>query len=103
MPDNGLSRLARGDGLVPRNNKYKGIAREAQQVYDDVHLAALRVQGAVALGGHIMDGIVELDEHRRSLAGDDPVLKTLLADIEAATVRQVKSIQNEAIKSDWVV
>ena len=63
------------------------------QIRQDVREAAMKADGAIRIGEHIMDGLVELDAHRRELAGADQTLNVLLAEVEAETVGQVKKIQ----------
>jgi hypothetical protein len=67
--------------------------KEAKAVYDEVRLRGLQSDGVMALGGHIMEAVVALDQKRLSLAGGDPILNALLSDFEATTLRQAKSVQ----------
>lgn len=71
-----------------------------QAIYEEVRLAAFKVDGAVALSGRIMEELVYLNEHRRHLAAEDPTVNMMLADIQAETVRQVKKIQR-GLFDDW--
>jgi len=82
---NGNRRVARVD---------REVVGRAKAVHDEVRLAAFKVDGALALGGHIMEGVVGLDEHRRALAKDDPVTTALLADIEQTAIFAAKKIQS---------
>lgn len=74
--------------------------RAARQAQYEVQLAAIEVDGAVALGSHIMGRLQSLDDVRRDVSGADPLLGILLADIEATTVRQVKDIQRN-LYTQW--
>lgn len=65
----------------------------ARAITDETRLTALQADAALALGGHIMDGVTDVDKHRRSLARDDVTLNMLLCEIEAETVQQVKAVQ----------
>lgn len=94
------SELIRNNGRIPARRDREAAAR-AKVVYDDVRTAGLKVEGAVALGGHIMREIVQLDDTRRDLQGSDPVLNAILADIEMSTVRQVKKVQAELYDTEW--
>lgn len=67
--------------------------KAAREVVGEVHLAAIEADGALALGEHIMRGVVDLDEERLRLAAGDPVLSALLGKIEARAIHQVESIQ----------
>lgn len=90
--DGNLMRYNDGSGTrVPRVDR--PVARDAKKVHDEVRLAAFKADGALALGGHIMEGVVGLDETRRNLAKDDPVLNALLADIEQTALFAAKKVQ----------
>jgi hypothetical protein len=78
----------------------KAAAKQIKDTYDEVRLRGLQVDGALALGAHIMEGVQSLDSQRKSLAGSDMAMAILLADIEANTIRQVKNIQN-SLFNEW--
>lgn len=65
----------------------------AREIKNETRLTALQADAALALGGHIMDGVVQLDRVRRDLAKEDVTLNLLLADIESETIQQVQNIQ----------
>jgi hypothetical protein len=67
----------------------------ARHYVEEVRLAGLQVDGALALAGHLVEGLVDLDTHRRRLAGDDVGLNLLLSEIEATAVRQCQRIQSD--------
>lgn len=96
--DNRLVRYANGEAIPDRQDRE--IARAAKVQYDKVRMAGLKVQGATALAGHAMERLVELDQHRRGLAGGDETTNRILAEIELETVRQVKRIQ-QGLNDDW--
>jgi hypothetical protein len=79
----------------------RDIAKKAKAIQDEVRTAAFKIDGALALGGHVMEGVVELDSRRRQLAGNDPLTNALLADIEQAALFAVKKIQSNLF-NDWV-
>lgn len=95
MSDGELMRYSNGE-VVPKHDR--AVARRAKAVHDEVRLAAFKADGALALGGHIMDGVVGLDQHRRALAKNDPVLNTMLAEIEATAVQSAAKIQADLYK-----
>jgi hypothetical protein len=64
------------------------------QVFDEVELAKLMVDGVLALGTHSMQGLRDLDDERRELAGTDAGQNFLLAEIEAAAKRKIQKINN---------
>lgn len=81
------------DGSQRVRRRDRDVAKDAKAVYDEVRLAAFKARGALELGAHVMDGVMELDEHRRELAGDDPVTVGLLAEIERQAINSAKAIQ----------
>ena len=95
--DNELARLGQQNGLSRRDRRQ---TQRLQNVYDEVRLRGLQVDGAIALGGHIMEGVEALDARRHSLANGDMQMAMLLADIESNTIRQVKGIQ-ASLFNDW--
>jgi len=90
--DNELTRYGKGTEVVPTRDRK--VAKRARETVDEVRLAALKADGAMALGAHLMEGLVGLDDQRRSLSGGDPITDALLMEIEASTIRQCKGIQN---------
>lgn len=110
IPDLSLS-ATRRDTDEQRPNTYvqgrkasPGRARNlpgpARQVRDEVQLAAMQADGAIALADHIMDGLVNLDLHRRELAREDQTLHLLLTEIESTCVSQVKHSQRNLF-NNW--
>lgn len=97
MP-NELIRYARGE-LQPRRVD-REVARAGRVIFEEVRLAAMQVDGAVALAGHIYEGVVELDAYRRSLGRDDVVLQLQLGEIQHTALRQIQRIQAN-LYSDW--
>lgn len=91
--DNELMRHVTGQELAPHRDR--AVARKAKRVYDEVRLRALQADGALALGAHIMEGVVGFDDLRRELSSGDPITNALLMEVEAETVRQVKSTQRK--------
>jgi hypothetical protein len=83
-----------GEVVPPRVER--GVAKEAKRIYDRTRIAGFEVDAQVALAGHAMEKIVELDGRRRELAGDDPALNALLCDVELHTVRNIKKTQSRA-------
>lgn len=78
----------------------RAIVSQARQTRGEVQIAGFKADGAMALAGHIMEGVVDLDAHRRMLAGQDPLLNALLADIEQTALFSVKKIQT-SLYSQW--
>jgi hypothetical protein len=89
--NNDLMLYTSGEARVVRRDR--AVAARAKPIHDEVRLSAFKADGAMALAGHIMEGVVSLDQHRRMLAGNDPVTNSLLADIEQQALFTVKNIQ----------
>ena len=77
-----------------------GMRSKVKSVQDEVRLTAIKAEGALALAAHIMEGVIGLDEHRKSISAGDPVTDVLLTEIEVAAVRHVKSIQG-SLYNNW--
>jgi hypothetical protein len=88
-----LMRYASGDERPARVDR--AVATRAKVAHDEVRLRAFQADGALALAGHIMDGVTALDRHRRDLDQGDPVTRALLADIEQEALFSVRQIQRD--------
>lgn len=99
---NELVRLGSGNTPVPRfgTQLEKQTARTANEIVSEVRLSALRAEGQIALAGHIMNNLTELNAHKRMLAQDDPGLHMMLSRIEAeageACTRLQKNLFNDS-------
>lgn len=93
-----LLRYTNGDVAPPRRDRE--LAKNGKKVFDDVRLAALRIDGAFALAAHIMEGAKELDDFASRLAQGDPIIRALLTDIEVTGLRQAAAIQRN-VYSPW--
>jgi hypothetical protein len=93
-----LMKYSTGEVVPPRVER--GIARQAKRVYDRTRLGGFEVDAQVALAGHAMEKIVELDIRRRELAGNDPGLNALLGDVELHAVRNIKRTMDKT-NGEW--
>lgn len=73
-------RYVRGDIRPPALDRQ--VARRGRRAYDDARYIGLRMDATYALAGHAMEGLVDLDTHRKRLAGDDDGLNMQLLDIQ---------------------
>lgn len=62
------------------------------RIVEEVELTKLRVTGVSVVGRHVMDEAVDVDDHRKELAGEDPALDMLLAKIENRTLQQMSLV-----------
>jgi hypothetical protein len=73
----------------------RALARQARQIDAEVALTRRKVAGAMLVGADIMERTVELDTHRRQLAGNDEVLNAILCETELNTIRQAQAIARQ--------
>ena len=90
--DNELMRYATGE-VTPRWGD-RNVARRAKGIYNEVQEKDMMARGAAALGADIMDLTVELYNHGKRNAGDDPMLGRVMADEFTHTVRNMQDIQD---------
>lgn len=90
--DNQIARYAKGVER-PRTQADREAAREAKEVFNEAQLTGLKIEGVIAVAGHAMQVVDQLDERRRDLAQADPTKNQLLSDIELEAVRQIKKLQ----------
>lgn len=69
-------------------------------VVERVQLSGHQADGAIALAGHMMRELTDLDRERRTLAQDDVTLNIVLSEIEATAIAQCKQIQRN-LYSPW--
>jgi len=90
MVDSELMRYASGE-VKPRSED-RAVTARAKKFYDKVREADFQARGIIALTADVMDGMADLDAHRKKLAQDDPGLNTLLAQMELTAADQVGDI-----------
>lgn len=93
-----LARYARGE-ISPRRQD-RAIAAASRDLFNEVRLATLKADGAMALAAHLMEGMTGLDEQRRSLSRGDQIADVMLAEIQIATLHAVKKIQT-SLYDQW--
>jgi len=67
--------------------------RAKQAVVEETKLAGLKIDAEAALTGRIMERAVDVDSHRRALAGNDETLNHILTRIELNFVTKAERIQ----------
>lgn len=84
--------------VAPRRQD-RTLAAKAKGIYEEVRLGALMADGALALSGHIIGEVVELDEERRSFARRaTPNLNAVLIEIEVTGIEQAQKVQRNLYK-----
>jgi hypothetical protein len=96
--DNSLVNYVTGS-VVPAVRD-RAVARKAKDIYDEVRLAGMKADGAMALAGHIMEGFNTLDSRRRALSNGDPMNDIMLSEIQACAMLKIKQIQLN-LYSQW--
>lgn len=92
--NNELARKAKGEVSARRGEQQ--VVADARDIIQGVQLAAIKADGAMALGAHIMEGALELDQLRQRLCKGDTAMNLLLTEIEATTISQAQRIQRGA-------
>lgn len=80
-----LTPYAERQSLIPTRAE-REHSRAANALGRATRLQGMRVDAEAALTGRIMERTVDLDNYRRSLAGGDPVLDSVLTRIEVGFV-----------------
>lgn len=90
--DNSLARII--DSGIRPHRKDRAVVVKGNEVVNDVRLSGLKAEGATALAAKSMEIIAGLDEHRRQLAGENPVLDKMLVELELIAFGKVRTINN---------
>lgn len=90
--DSELMRYANGE-VRPRVQD-RAVVRQAKSIYDDVRLADFEARGLMALRADIAEGLRDLHELAKKLAGDDPGLNAVMAQIFMDAVQDSRDIAN---------
>lgn len=62
-------------------------------IRSETKIAAVKVDASAALAGRIMERVVDIDEYRRALAGNDETLNAALTRIELGFIAKAERIQ----------
>lgn len=79
---NDLERWGTRPQSILASREDRAHERAVRAVSRDTREAALRMDAEAAVAARFMDRAVDLDNHRKALAGDDPVLNAVLMRIE---------------------
>lgn len=85
--------------LIPSRTE-RDHSRTMNGLVRATQVQGMRVDAEAALTGRIMERAVDLDNYRRSLAGDDPVLDSVLTRIEVGFVEKALRHQRD-FGSTW--
>lgn len=90
--DNSLARIIESGVRPTRQNR--DAVTKGNEVFNAVRLSGLKAEGVTALAAKSMDIVAGLDEHRRQLAGENPVLDQMLAELELIAFGKVRTINS---------
>jgi len=84
----------RPQSIIPTRQQRAHNAAVQSIVYEAKE-TRLKVDAAAAVTAYVMDRAVDLDTHRRNLAGDDPTLNAVLTRIELGFVTKGEQYQRD--------
>lgn len=90
---NELERWAGSSGRLVASKEERTHRRAVDRLVNETKFAGLRVDAEAALTGRIMERAVDIDQHRKSLAGNDETLNAVLLRIEVGFVDKAQRIQ----------
>jgi hypothetical protein len=90
---NELQRWAAGPSAVVPSKGERVHKRAVANLVRETKLAGLKVDAEAALTGRIMERAVDIDQYRKSLAGNDETLNMVLTRIELGFVEKVQRVQ----------
>lgn len=92
---NELERWAnRAPRIVP-SREDRAHSKAVANLVRETKLSGLQVDAEAALTGRIMERAVDVDNYRKTLAGDDPTLNAVLTRIELGFVAKAEHIQRQ--------
>jgi hypothetical protein len=92
---NELERWAnRSQSIIPSRDERAHTTAVRKIVYD-ARESKVKIDAAAAVTVHLMERAVDLDNHRRNLAGDDPTLNAVLTRIELGFVAKGEQYQRD--------
>lgn len=92
---NELERWAGSSGGLIPNRDERTHRRAVDRLVRETKFAALRVDAEAALTGRIMERAVDIDQYRKSLAGNDETLNAVLLRIEVGFVDKAQRVQRQ--------
>lgn len=92
---NELERWASGSPSIVPSREERQHKRAVANLVNDTKFAGLRVDAEAALTGRIMERAVDLDNYRKSLAGNDETLNMVLMRVELGYIDKAQRIQRQ--------
>lgn|GEM_PF-5951029 len=85
---------SRPASIVPSREE-RAHNQSVRTIVFDAKEAALKIDASAAVTAHLMERAVDLDNHRRNLAGNDATLNAVLTRIELGFVAQGEKHQRD--------
>lgn len=85
---------SRSQSIIPSRDE-RAHAVAVRRIVHEAKETRLKVDAAAAVTAYLMDRAVDLDNHRRNLAGDDPTLNAVLTRIELGFVAKGEQYQRD--------
>ena len=90
---NELQRWAAGTSSIVPSKVERQHNRAVANLVRETKFAGLKVDAEAALTGRIMERAVDIDQYRKSLAGNDETLNMVLTRIELGFVEKAQRVQ----------
>lgn len=90
---NELQRWAAGAAAAVPSKDERQHKKAVANLVRETKFAGLKVDAEAALTGRIMERAVDIDQYRKSLAGNDETLNMVLTRIELGFVEKVQRVQ----------
>ncbi len=93
--NNEIDRWAKPQQSLLPSREERQHSKAVANLVRETKFAGLKVDAEAALTGRIMERAVDLDQYRHQIAGGDPLLDSILAQIEAGYITKALRIQRE--------
>ncbi len=90
---NELQRWASGSSNIVPSKDERQHNRAVANLVRETKFAGIKVDAEAALTGRIMERAVDIDQYRKSLAGNDETLNMVLTRIELGFVEKAQRVQ----------
>ena len=90
---NELERWATGSPSIVPSREERQHKKAINNLVRETQFAGLKVDAEAALTGRIMERAVDIDQYRKSLAGNDETLNMVLTRIELGFVDKAQRLQ----------
>lgn len=92
---NELERWATRPATIIPTREERAHNAAVRNIVFDARESRIKIDAAAAVTVHLMERAVDLDNHRRNLAGNDPTLNAVLTRIELGFVTKGEQYQRD--------